>query len=111
MSGELWTVVVVVAVLVAAMAAVAIVLLVKVVRARHILRAAGIPLENKILYWGAILYLISPVDLLPDPVLLDDIGVLLLALRSLYAAADAAGLRRNQDHRPPLAGTPDKQFE
>jgi hypothetical protein len=30
---------------------------------------------------------VSPLDLLPDPVYLDGIGVLLLALRSLHAAA------------------------
>lgn len=33
------------------------------------------------------LYTVSPVDLIPDPVYLDDIGILLLALRSLHAAA------------------------
>lgn len=33
------------------------------------------------------MYTISPLDLIPDPVYLDDIGILLLALRSLHAAA------------------------
>ncbi|KPC76783.1 membrane protein, partial [Streptomyces sp. NRRL WC-3753] len=45
---------------------------------------------------GALLYVLSPVDLLPDPVLLDDIGVLLLALRSLHAAAEAAGVGKGK---------------
>ncbi|MFD7667860.1 YkvA family protein [Streptomyces sp. NPDC059788] len=96
MSGEMWAIVVILAVLLAAMVGAAIVLLVKVVRARGALRDAGVPLENKIAYWGALLYVISPVDLLPDPVLLDDIGVLLLALRSLQAAAEASGVRKGK---------------
>jgi hypothetical protein len=52
-----------------------------------------VPIGNKLAFWGALLYVVSPVDLLPDPVYLDDIGVLMLALRSLNAAAARAGLR------------------
>ncbi|WP_330177434.1 YkvA family protein [Streptomyces sp. NBC_01498] len=70
-----------------AMLVTAVVLFVKVFRARALLRRAGIPLRNRAAYWGALVYTVSPVDLLPDPVYLDDIGVLLLALRSLHAAA------------------------
>ncbi|MFJ8045486.1 DUF1232 domain-containing protein [Kitasatospora sp. NPDC096147] len=66
---------------------VAAVLVVKLVQARKLLTASGIPMSNKVLFWGSIAYLISPVDLLPDPVLLDDIGLLLIALRSLHKAA------------------------
>lgn len=72
--------------------AVAGVLLVRVVRARKLLVDAGVPLHNKALVWAAVLYTVSPVDVLPDPVYLDDIGFLLLALRSLHAAARAAGV-------------------
>lgn len=67
------------------------VLLVRVFRARKLLADAGIPLHNKALVWAAVIYTVSPVDLLPDPVYLDDIGFLMLALRSLHAAARAAG--------------------
>ncbi|MFD7425501.1 YkvA family protein [Streptomyces sp. NPDC059818] len=67
------------------------VLLVRVFRARKLLVDAGIPLHNKALVWAAVIYTVSPVDLLPDPVYLDDIGFLMLALRSLHAAARAAG--------------------
>ncbi|MER6117592.1 DUF1232 domain-containing protein [Streptomyces sp. A0642] len=70
------------------------VLLVRVLRARKLLAAAGIPLRDKALFWAAVIYTISPVDLLPDPVYLDDIGFLLLALRSLHGAARAAGVGR-----------------
>ncbi|MFD6422660.1 YkvA family protein [Streptomyces sp. NPDC060198] len=71
---------------------VAAVLLVRVVRARKLLTQAGIPLRSKALFWAAVIYTISPVDLIPDPVYLDDIGFLLVALRSLHSAASAAGI-------------------
>lgn len=66
---------------------IAAVLLVRVIRARRLLLAAGIPLGNKALFWAAVIYTVSPLDLLPDPVYLDDIGFLLLALRSVHVAA------------------------
>ncbi|MFJ3201163.1 YkvA family protein [Streptomyces sp. NPDC086989] len=72
------------------------VLLVRVFAARRLLLDAGIPLRDKALFWVAVIYTVSPVDLIPDPVYLDDIGVLLLALRSLHAAAAAV--------RPAAAG-------
>ncbi|WP_326709416.1 YkvA family protein [Streptomyces sp. NBC_01474] len=66
---------------------VAAVLLVRVIRARRLLLDARIPLGNKALVWAAVIYTVSPIDLLPDPVYLDDIGFLLLALRSVHVAA------------------------
>ncbi|MET9881851.1 YkvA family protein [Streptomyces sp. NPDC006430] len=77
----------------------AAVLLVRVFAARRLLIDAGIPLRDKALFWVAVIYTVSPVDLIPDPVYLDDIGVLLLALRSLHAAASAArpGVVRAKD--------------
>ncbi|GAA0926228.1 YkvA family protein [Streptomyces thermoalcalitolerans] len=74
------------AVLAAAVLGVAVALLVRLVRTRRALRRAGLPTGPRWVFWGAAAYLILPVDLLPDPVYLDDIGVLLLALRSLHAA-------------------------
>ncbi|MEU1213166.1 YkvA family protein [Streptomyces sp. NPDC005791] len=84
------------------MAGGAAVLLVRVIRARRLLVDAGVPLRDKALVWAAVIYTVSPVDLLPDPVYLDDIGFLLLALRSLHAAAHAAraGLGRPTATRP-----------
>ncbi|MBY8883072.1 DUF1232 domain-containing protein [Streptomyces sp. PLK6-54] len=67
----------------------AIALLVKLARARRLLKDAGLPRSGKLTFWAAVIYLVCPVDLLPDPIYLDDIGVLLLALRSLHAAAAA----------------------
>ncbi|GAA3387379.1 YkvA family protein [Streptomyces roseoviridis] len=84
----LWVVVAVV--LLVAVAACAAVLLVRVFRARRLLLDAGVPLRSKALFWAAVAYTVSPVDLIPDPVYLDDIGVLLIALRALHAAAAGA---------------------
>ena len=38
---------------------------------------------GKVAFYGALLYTIFPVDLLPDPIYLDDIGVLAAALAIL----------------------------
>ncbi|MFE9613821.1 DUF1232 domain-containing protein [Streptomyces sp. NPDC006012] len=81
------TVILIAAVLAAAVLALALVLLIRLVRARQTLRRAGLPTGPRWIFWGAVLYLVLPTDLLPDPVYLDDIGVLLLALRSLRAGA------------------------
>ncbi|MFJ8008489.1 DUF1232 domain-containing protein [Streptomyces fagopyri] len=83
MDSTAWTVIVVVAVLGAVALTVAIVLLTRLVRARRDLRRAGLPTGSRWVFWGAVAYLLLPTDLLPDPIYLDDIGVLLLALRSL----------------------------
>ncbi|MGW2782606.1 DUF1232 domain-containing protein [Streptomyces populi] len=89
-----WTqVLVVVAVLAAVALTVALVLLRRLVRTRRDLRRAGLPTGPRWVFWGAVAYLVLPVDLLPDPVYLDDIGVLLLALRSLRAAVPSVPLR------------------
>ncbi|MEU8762903.1 YkvA family protein [Streptomyces sp. NPDC048659] len=89
-SGFWW---VVAALLVVATLVVAVVLAVRLFRARKLLADTGIPLSRKLLFWGALLYLVSPVDLLPDPIFLDDIGILLAALRSLHQAGAQAALK------------------
>ncbi|MER5311676.1 YkvA family protein [Streptomyces sp. NPDC002773] len=95
MDSSLWLVVaaVVVALVTAGYAAV---LLVRVFRARRLLVDAGVPLRSKALFWAAVVYTVSPVDLIPDPVYLDDIGVLLVALRALHAAAARSGAEREE---------------
>lgn len=84
-----WTVLTLVVVLAAVVLGVALVLLLRLVRTRRDLRRAGLPTGPRWVFWGAVLYLVLPVDPLPDPVYLDDIGVLLLALRSMRAALPA----------------------
>ncbi|MFF8375887.1 YkvA family protein [Streptomyces sp. NPDC015661] len=89
MDSSLWLIVAVVLVLV--VAGFAAVLLVRVFRARRLLLDAGVPLQSKALFWAAVVYTVSPIDLIPDPVYLDDVGVLLIALRALHAAAARRG--------------------
>lgn len=96
MDGKVWLTLA--AVVAAGLALYAAVLLVRVFKARRLLLDAGVPLRDKALFWVAVLYTVSPVDLIPDPVYLDDIGVLLLALRSLHAAA--ARLPASKDTTP-----------
>lgn len=96
MSTEVTVLLVAGAILVVAMLAVAIALLVRLVRARRTLRAAGLPVERQWVFWGAVTYLVLPADLLPDPVFLDDIGVLVLALRSMKSANSGVGGRGAQ---------------
>lgn len=78
------------AVLAAVVLAVAVAVLVRLVRTRRELRRAGLPTGPRWVFWGAVLYLVLPADLLPDPVYLDDIGVLLLALRTMRRSSGAA---------------------
>ncbi|MEU0941508.1 YkvA family protein [Streptomyces canus] len=94
--------IVVVVVLAALALAVAVGLLVRLVRTRRGLRRAGLPTGPRWVFWGALLYFVLPTDLVPDPVYLDDIGVLLLALRTLRGSpADRSALRL--DERDPEA--------
>ncbi|MBA2947967.1 DUF1232 domain-containing protein [Streptomyces himalayensis] len=94
---DTWTWLVVAAAMLAAVVlGVAVVLLLRLVRTRRDLRRAGLPTGPRWVFWGAVLYLVLPADLLPDPVYLDDIGVLLLALKSMRAP-------RNEDAGTPLS--------
>lgn len=80
------TVIVITLALAAVVLGVAVTLFVRLVRARRDLRRAGLPTGPRWVFWGAVLYFLLPTDLLPDPVYLDDIGVLLLALRTLHGS-------------------------
>ncbi|MET8905577.1 MULTISPECIES: YkvA family protein [unclassified Streptomyces] len=98
------TVVILVAALLAALVlAAAVAVLVRLVRTRRDLRRAGLPTGPRWVFWGAVLYLVLPTDLVPDPVYLDDIGVLLLALRS---ARGSLGGRRDGTDRRQATGSP-----
>ena len=88
------------AVLAAAVFGAALALLLRLVRTRRDLRRAGLPTGPRWVFWGAVLYLVLPTDLLPDPVYLDDIGVLLLALRSMRAAVPAREPGRDDSALP-----------
>ncbi|MEV0717669.1 hypothetical protein, partial [Asanoa sp. NPDC050611] len=95
MSREAWTLVIAAAALLLIGSLVgAIVLAVKVVRVRNQLGALGF--GGKVAFYGALIVTICPVDLLPDPIYLDDMGVLGLSLLYLN------GLLRRRQQRLPL---------
>lgn len=85
---------VVAAVVAVVLLAVAVRLLVRLVRTRRALRRAGLPTGPRWVFWGAVAYLVLPADLVPDPVYLDDVGALLLALRTVGAALPGKGKAR-----------------
>lgn len=97
MSEGLKDAVIIVSVVAAVLLITAIVLAVRLVRLRRGLRAAGLPEGKRWVFWGALAYLVLPADLIPDPVYLDDIGVLLLALRSLGGGATGKSARYAAD--------------
>ncbi|BCB77616.1 YkvA family protein [Phytohabitans flavus] len=79
MSREAWTVVIVLGVILAVATLIgALVLAVRVWRTRKLLGQLGA--GGKVAFYGALLYTILPVDLLPDPIYLDDMGLLTGAL-------------------------------
>ncbi|SCE84619.1 Protein of unknown function [Micromonospora chaiyaphumensis] len=70
----------------------AVLLAVRVVRTRRMLGALGV--GGKVAFYGALIYTILPVDVLPDPIYLDDMGVLAGAL--IYLGRLAAKQRAAQ---------------
>ncbi len=64
---------------------VALVLAVLMVRRYRLVRRPETPFPTKFAFWSSLVYAVFPIDLLPDPVYLDDIGVLTGGL--LYVSA------------------------
>ncbi len=52
----------------------AIRLILRLVAVRRTLGTLGA--KGQVVFWGALIYTIFPIDILPDPIYLDDIGVL-----------------------------------
>ena len=81
----------------------AIVLAVRVYRTRKLLGELGA--GGKFAFYGALAYTVLPVDLLPDPIYLDDMGVLAAAL--VYLTRLVAK-RRAERGAPALPSQPDR---
>ncbi|WP_412538877.1 YkvA family protein [Longispora sp. K20-0274] len=75
-----------------ALLAVTIVLAVKLFRLASVVRDAKMPVSGKFAFWAALVYAVFPIDLLPDPVYLDDIGVLLGAVTYIGHLARKNGI-------------------
>jgi uncharacterized membrane protein YkvA (DUF1232 family) len=83
MSREAWIAVAVVGGIVALVTIVfALRMVFKLVSARRVLGELGT--GGKVAFWGALAYTIFPIDLLPDPIYLDDMAVLGGALFYLH---------------------------
>jgi 4-amino-4-deoxy-L-arabinose transferase-like glycosyltransferase len=79
MSREAWIAVIVVGGMLAVATLIgAVVLAVRVWRTRAMLGDLGF--GGKVAFYGALVYTIFPIDVLPDPIYLDDMGVLAGAL-------------------------------
>jgi uncharacterized membrane protein YkvA (DUF1232 family) len=79
MSRQAWIVLGVVVAVVAVVTLVwAVRLLLRLFAVRRVLYSMGA--KGKLVFWGAVLYTIFPIDILPDPIYLDDVTVLTGAL-------------------------------
>jgi uncharacterized membrane protein YkvA (DUF1232 family) len=75
MSRTDWTIIGVIAAVVAVVSLFfAVRLAMRLVTVRRALGAMGA--KGKVVFWGALIYTIFPVDILPDPIYLDDVTVL-----------------------------------
>jgi uncharacterized membrane protein YkvA (DUF1232 family) len=77
-------------------------LLVKLVMKHRQVNRPDTPFSAKFVYYASLVYAIFPIDLLPDPALIDDIGVLAGAL--FYVSRVIKKLRGRPEH--PLADVP-----
>ena len=64
----------------------------KLIRLYGTVKDPSMPKAAQFVFWGAIAWLISPIDPLPDPILIDDLGVLIFAVRYLEKQAREYGI-------------------
>jgi uncharacterized membrane protein YkvA (DUF1232 family) len=103
MSREAWITVTALGVVAVATLVGAVWLAIRLVRTRRLLTELGA--GSKIAFYGALIYTIFPVDLLPDPIYLDDMGVLAGAL--IYLTGQ---VRKHRASRLPTpAPAPDRR--
>ncbi|WP_424186308.1 YkvA family protein [Actinokineospora sp. G85] len=79
-------------ILLAAIGIAAVVLIVLLVRKYRFLRSPDTPFPAKFAFWGSLVYTVFPIDALPDPIYLDDVGLLLGAF--LYISTTLRKKRR-----------------
>lgn len=75
-------------------------LLVKLVKKHREVNRPDTPFSAKFVYYASLVYAIFPIDLLPDPALIDDIGVL---AGSLFYVSRVVKKLRGRRPEPPLA--------
>ncbi|WET82424.1 DUF1232 domain-containing protein [Amycolatopsis sp. QT-25] len=101
---SLWTTLGVVAVVLAIVFVLfALFLVVKLVRKHRQVHRPDTPVPTKVAYWLSLVYTVFPLDLLPDPVYVDDILVL---AGGLIYVGKSLGKKTRDDHRPDEATPP-----
>jgi uncharacterized membrane protein YkvA (DUF1232 family) len=96
------------AVVVLALFVLALVLLVRFWRLRRQLET--LPGGARWAFWGAVVYTLFPIDVLPDPIVVDDIGVMLAASAYLHRLIRERDLlRRRRPVRPPAGDPPRRE--
>ncbi|MDH3682458.1 MAG: DUF1232 domain-containing protein [Acidimicrobiia bacterium] len=75
-----------------AMLAVTVIVLIRFLRTFKLVRSQLMPLGGKVAFWGTLIYVISPIDILPDPLLIDDLALLLGALTYINRLARGLGI-------------------
>ena len=84
--------VVVAIVLLVVMVAAAAYYLVRLLRMFRVVHNRLMPLGGKVAFWATLLYLVSPIDVLPDPMLIDDVALLAGAVTYITRLARGRGL-------------------
>lgn len=91
---------VILAVVVIAMLAALVYVGVKLLRTYSLINDPRMSGGGKAAFWGAVIYTLSPIDLLPDPILLDDIGLVLVALTYITRKAAELGILEPESSGP-----------
>jgi hypothetical protein len=98
-SGETWALVAIAVVVIGVVTLIAAIGLARRLLATR--RALGqLGIDGKVAFYGALAYTIFPVDLLPDPIYLDDVGVLAAALFYLTTSLRERQGPPEAPHRP-----------
>ena len=72
--------------------ATAVFLLLKLWRMLSVVRDENMPTAGKLTFWAALVYAVFPFDFLPDPIYLDDVGILAGAVAVLTHLASKYGI-------------------
>jgi uncharacterized membrane protein YkvA (DUF1232 family) len=94
---------IVIAVVVVAMIVVAGYFLIRLLRSFKVVHSQLMPLGGKLAFWGALAYVVLPIDVLPDPLLIDDIALMAVALSYIGRLASEFGIGTATNNSSPAS--------